>query len=794
MREVQLYINNKRVDLFNDEEIQVTSTIQNIQDISKTFTDYSQTFTIPCSDNNNSIFDYFYNNDVDGSFKAKERVPARLEINNVPFRSGLVQLEGSEIKNNEANSYKITFYGEVVTLKDAFGEDKLSDLNYSAIAFDYTGANVQDTITNTADLDVRFPLITSDRIWQYNEGATNEDIHLATGAIAFNELFPAVKDKVILDAIESEYGVTFNSNFINSEYFSNSFTYWKNQKEALFTSPPTPALFDLNQPAPYINNNDLQVKYIDPQSFLTPPDTAILGTGYHKLKFYISAPSIYYIDTYKNGVLDNTQNGNGTGTHELVWVLNSQGMNDIYTVQVRFQGDVGTFAGVMTYEFIYQYYDGTSSAYQTGVESWSSPVTSAYINNDLGLNVSAPDITVADWFSGILKQFNLTCFPLDAANTFQVEPVETWYNYGGEINITPYTETDSIKVDRPKLYKRISFEWEKSKSIINEAFDGFFGRQYGSLNNEFPYDGKEFKIKLPFENLLFQKFTNTDLQVAYCTTKTDDGNGYIPKPVKLFLDKTRNTEFYFYDGTNTVLLTNYIPFGQDQYSNLENHSQNFGLDTSTLKDEPIVNSLYKDFYEPYIQNLFNDKTRVVTVKAHLPLTMLAMLTLDDAVILRDKKYRINEMKTNLTSGEVELELLSDWLVQNGQVDFPNEPITGDGGTIIVPVKPVKPIIPTKKFDGGGGYVVIGAPIETSFVTGTPALPATFTGEDTLELVITTNGTGATRYNTLPVTYYNPDGTVISSTVMIIAQKSNDSFLLTEDGGYLLQEDLGRIIL
>ena len=41
MRTVQLYINDKKVDLFKDEKIQVTSSIQNIQDISKTFTDFS---------------------------------------------------------------------------------------------------------------------------------------------------------------------------------------------------------------------------------------------------------------------------------------------------------------------------------------------------------------------------------------------------------------------------------------------------------------------------------------------------------------------------------------------------------------------------------------------------------------------------------------------------------------------------------------------------------------------------------------------------------------------------------
>jgi hypothetical protein len=45
-----------RVDLFDDEKISVVSSIQNINDISKTYTDFSQTFTVPASNQNNKIF------------------------------------------------------------------------------------------------------------------------------------------------------------------------------------------------------------------------------------------------------------------------------------------------------------------------------------------------------------------------------------------------------------------------------------------------------------------------------------------------------------------------------------------------------------------------------------------------------------------------------------------------------------------------------------------------------------------------------------------------------------------
>ena len=57
MNKVVLYIKDadnvfQTVDLFEDETISVTSKIQDIRDISKVFTDFSQSFTLPASKKN----------------------------------------------------------------------------------------------------------------------------------------------------------------------------------------------------------------------------------------------------------------------------------------------------------------------------------------------------------------------------------------------------------------------------------------------------------------------------------------------------------------------------------------------------------------------------------------------------------------------------------------------------------------------------------------------------------------------------------------------------------------------
>ena len=46
----------KRVELFDFEEVNLTSKIKEIRDIRKVFTDFSQSFTLPASKKNNKIF------------------------------------------------------------------------------------------------------------------------------------------------------------------------------------------------------------------------------------------------------------------------------------------------------------------------------------------------------------------------------------------------------------------------------------------------------------------------------------------------------------------------------------------------------------------------------------------------------------------------------------------------------------------------------------------------------------------------------------------------------------------
>ena len=150
MRSVQVYIEGRRLELFQDEQISVNSSVQNIADISKVFTDFSQSFTVPASPYNNEIFEHFYQSDVDGTIDHNIRRRAKIEIDLTDFRRGKIQLEKANLKDGHVESYTITFYGDIRTLKDAFGEDKLNNLDLTSLEFAYDGTEIYNRITDTA--------------------------------------------------------------------------------------------------------------------------------------------------------------------------------------------------------------------------------------------------------------------------------------------------------------------------------------------------------------------------------------------------------------------------------------------------------------------------------------------------------------------------------------------------------------------------------------------------------------------------------------------------------------------
>lgn len=692
MRQVQVYIEGNRLDLFKDEQINVTSKQQDINDISKVFSDYSQSFSVPSTPSNDQIFSHFYNSDIGDledvttQFDVNVRREAFIEIDYTTFRRGKIQLEKAEVKNNRAYSYQVTFYGDITSLKDLFGNEKLVDLSYlSSYGHAFTGDNIKDRIIDgSTNYVLRYPLI-FDRLVTYQDGASTDISPTGSDDVAYNELFPAIKIAGIFAAIQIKYGVDFQGAFLSDKRFQNCFLWCKNKNEFTFLTSTQDMNFVTGgqlintSTFTYLNYFDLTADTLSYTYYdwfnlfptASPGPLQVLHISSIEV-LSVSTSDTYYIDIYENNSLIATYDGNGQQEFIFAQDQNVQGLNKTFNFRFRSTAtqdiqwrckyqQLGTnLGGGSQTQFQNIYYADTNVIAITAI---IDPI--AYL----------PDMKIADFFNGVLKEFNLTCYGIEK-DVYQVEPLDDWYLKGAIVDMTEYVDIKSIKLDRIKLFKNIVFKYQKSENLLNEQFRELFLREYGDAQIQYPYDGGQYKIEQPFENMQFNKFDGTDLQVGYTLNK--DLQQYIPKPMLIYMYDETSASFRYDDGSFPTAiqdLTEYMPFGQDMILNGVNYTLNFNAEISTFTLQPEQNTLFSEYYFGYLSNLFSLKNRRTTLKANLPVSLLTSLRLNDRVIIRDKRYIIESMKSNLNTGNVDFVLINDF-----------RPVLADPGSI--PEKPI----------------------------------------------------------------------------------------------------------
>jgi hypothetical protein len=639
-----------KVDLFKDENFELNSSVQNINDISKTFSDFSQSFTVPASDENNRIFQHYYNPDVDGIFNPNIRVSSLIEIGSLPFRFGLIQLEDVKLKNAQPSSYTIRFFSKVVNLSDRFGDDELTVLNLSEFDHSYDAETVFPA-TQSASInngDIYYPLISSVRNFQIGTDDA-DDITNVLGEIKFTDLKPALRLIRIIEAIENEYDISFDREFLNRAAFGNLFMWLHNKADGL-AAAQTGAIVDLTNAG---NLSDIDV-FVN-----TTQNTVTVITGFYPsgrpIITYLAitvTPSSSYLDTdYSIQILDIDDN--------LIGSLNV--VKGVNTLRVGLPGDGDYYFKVLsnsTFEFTPLIY-----AVQTVVRKNANQLLQSFFG-EIKISNNIPKLKVRDFITSIIRMFNLVLTPT-SNNSFAFIPLDDWYSKGKLVDITKYIDTKDITIKKPKLFKRINFKYQKSGQILNEKFRENNGLDlgYGDLATTYDIDGGELKVEAQFDNLMFERLTDrstddiTNVQVGKSIDKTLQP--YIGKPYIFYC-----AGYQFYD----------TPIKADEYSDLDytwftstendsifdqvTQSVNFSADQSTFLYSEITNNLFNNYWQDYISDLYSTKRRLGNYRAQLPIGKIININLNDRIQISDKAYIINSMKSNLTTGEVNYELLN----------------------------------------------------------------------------------------------------------------------------------------
>jgi hypothetical protein len=778
----------QRLDLFKDEKISITSQIGNANDIGKLYTDYTQSFTIPASKNNNQILSHWYESSIDNGFDHRMRYDAFIEVNTHRFKDGTIQLEKADKKDGFIESYSVTFYGNLVQLKDIIKDDKLQSLDFSSFNHPYDSTEVQTRITSASAFNIRYPLIGNANKYSYQD-ATATDITTLAGAIKWDELFPAITVQNIFLRIQAKYGVTFNGSFFSLKQWTQLYLYLKPSLKMQYVSEAQQLNFtSVSSTPPYVAFPELNLTtdILSPNfnfpSSLSPGATAFFKKYRVRVRIipqsgFTNVPYTFYV--YKNGILFKTLNGTNNTLFDCD-LVNQTSTNIFNNYYFKISSNA-SFSYIADLYLTNSYRLLVGGLIDTNIEKLASTSVQSVVSNIPIVNYM-PDIKIIDFITGIIKAFNLMIIPR-VNNTYEFAPLELYYNAGKILDITEYTYENEMSINKPKLFKSINFTYEESKNVLNEAYKGLYQQNYGDLifNSERITESSTYDIKLPFENVLFEVPKQGKLfQTATLIDK--DLKPYIPKPMLIYM----NQRVTGLGGTDQIYITNiggtanqiksYNRFS-NEYDNMPTdvtHSQlmtmNFGNEQSSWLNELAPQGLYYRHYKNFIDNLYNIKTRLVKVKALLPPSLLGStvinsngiplgIALNDRLVIRNKRYLINSFTTDLTTGETDLELLTDYRGVDAASTV---------GYRYASMQEIQTDAKELTFDLEiylNDYDYFEVKAKTAFITCT--LSGNNKNDITLPVTITENTTGVDRTGTIQLVYYR--GTTQKDEYIIVTQ-------------------------
>jgi hypothetical protein len=694
MQKVEVYIEGQRAEMFDDVSVTITDTIKDVRDVNKVFTEYSQTFSLPASKTNNKIFKHYYNNDIVGGFDARIRVPAKLELNSIPFKTGYIKLEGVDLRGNKAHTYRITFFGNTISLKNLLGEDLLSDLDWlNNFSVDENGDNllwnpafIEQYLTESVDdrtVDgvvypnaIQVPLIThTQRLYYDSDTAASildsGDLHYhdAGGThrhgVKWNELKFAIKLKIIIKAIENQYGIVFSSDFFdNDDSFQNLYMWLHRTKGGVTTgSQITEYVSFVEGWSNYVgsisrmSNNALTLTnaVIDSLVLRLEPNSASINKSYSVTVF--QSGNVVYQSTSDSGIR----------SFNIPIALLAG-----YTVQVA-SNEAVSFDLV---RWSVDTFPNQSDTYDTTFN-----VAEEFIFN---IQQQIPKMKVIDFLTSIFRMFNLVAYV--QGGEMVVKTLDSFYSSYNSYDITKYVDVSKSQTNVALPFREIVFTYEGLGTFLAKQHNQLFNKDWGREEYKgSTYSGDSLKIfsegiynyKIPFEHMKFERLIDlntsdlTDIQWGFCVD--DNESSYIGKPLIFYMDlKTLATDerISFVNSvdpvtnepsSHTPISSYYAPANSDlsrtQVS--DRQSLNFSPEPDEWELVTTNETLFNNYHINYISSVFNESNRLNKITAYLPLRILYKYTLADRFIVSGKSYKINSIETDFYTGKSEIELLSD---------------------------------------------------------------------------------------------------------------------------------------
>lgn len=704
------------LDIPQETAISITKSFEEIEDFTAIKTSFSKTFDIPQTSRNNKFFKsaFMVNS---SNFVDNIVVQAVVKYGGADVFIGDLRL--NRITNSiDGGSYEVFLTQELPNLANTMEQIKLVNTDITELSHELTYDNIVSTWSysggsyeNYSGLTgkIVYPLVHygyDDTQYYGRFDLTSSGFTNSGGALSVNQFSPWVNVKYLLDKTFDSANFTYDSEFLESDYFTSLFTIAKAndtmgaKPSSANTENSNVFLVESRTPITDIGYGDDQTfpgnfdeAYFagfvftdvlnDPLSIFSPSqDNTRAGRGHFftpivdgVYKFKVSYKASLrrgFAPLYLNVAIKDVDNGTIYNQQKGLIIFNTTTdteVNDIYMNATlpagrrvalfysRNNGGGDPFADIV---FSYQKW-----------ELWTSPILT--LSNNITLQDNLPrEITCLDYFKGIVELFNLVVIPQGERN-FLIEPWDNYFSSG-----TTYDWSNKLDLSSPhtleptnELNKEFKLEYSVSSDKLSDINiqnrNQVFGTKRFIDNQPFHTGINTFtSIFEPLPISTFDDETESNILIPHLyewkVASDENPAEYTPISSNLrlgwyngLLDCTitgTSTPIYIISGNTPVSHTTYpaishlssYEYTASTFSDLNFKNQ---YDYWQVHNDTYVgytnNDVFNNFWNTRITQIYEPDTKLFTGNFVLTPVDIEKITFNDSVYFQDAYWRLYEM-------------------------------------------------------------------------------------------------------------------------------------------------------
>jgi len=555
-----------KLDLHKDESVVMKYTTKDLQDISKVFAPYGQSFTFPATEKNIKALGYFGYTQVDKLNSENKYFCKAYTKGNLSYK-GFLTVTSLKYKKNKPTDFTASFTTTMTNLKDRIGADDLTSL--AVLNVTWNDATVYDMLSSVKNevvdsVNVKYftPLVSNIRVLSADSTfpadlldnvAYRPSVSPSSfGVVTANELRLAISFKSIIDIIRKKYNLDIVIPIESESKYKDAYIYGNNEKSYS------------NEFKKIIIKNNIGDRYFydDRNESLTPSPkryisvTSNITDSSFKITKNDSADSHYAKDIYFTIRFDNISSAIASGAPVNVdFKIVKKGTGQTLTTKtssisgtslsVEFALNNVELSAIDTEFYVYAKFSQpttwTNCYFQfrnrfyirlfgstmiRATYAWKSDVNDNVLDmgtNTINLFNSLPKTKIVDFISSFFKSFNIGIFDSSPDNErlFWLTPndINTEDEVYSKIerNYTPYVDTKEVNKSTSSDYNYYNFQHAKSKYKSNVDYLSAFGLEYGQTVYPLvkPTSPKEYKVQTGFSIVPPVTMFGSDIKTFY---------------------------------------------------------------------------------------------------------------------------------------------------------------------------------------------------------------------------------------------------------------------------------------